>query len=260
MLVAQDAGQYRFLPGIEPYSAGVVAGPGTEIVHATLAAPVPWRAGFAQIERHLERLGRPRAALCAVQLRLPAPLPFEGFVDFNRGYRALLSDWGLLVDGQNPIARTNVVPVVGAPAEASLYAFSYTVPAAPGTPATFVVAGSGELRPGFMSADGIVRRGEVSAEALRDKAAYVMGVMEERLAGLGMSWAGVSAVSIYTPHPIEPFAVDTVLRPMGPAAVHGLRWFPSRPPIRGLEYEMDARGVCREIRLGGNGATIPATS
>src|SRR5439155_301202 len=83
---------------------------------ATLAAPVPWRAGFSLIERHLEGLGRTRAALCAVQLRLPAPLSFEGFVDFNRGYRALLDDWGLLVDGRNPIARTNVAPVVGAPA------------------------------------------------------------------------------------------------------------------------------------------------
>ena len=250
MLVAQDAGQYRFLPGIEPYSAGVVAMAGAEIVHATLAAPVPWRAGFSLIERHLEGLGRTRAALCAVQLRLPAPLSFEGFVDFNRGYRALLDGWGLLVDGRNPIARTNVAPVVGAPAEPSLYACSYTVPADPGLATTFVVAGSGELRPGSLSADGIVRRGETSPDAMREKAAYVMGVMGARLAGLGVGWAGVNAVSIYTPHPVEPFVLDTVLRPMGPAAVHGLRWFPSRPPIAGLEYEMDVRGVRRELRLG----------
>jgi len=250
MLVSQDRGLYRFLPGGEPYSAGAVAMTGAEVVHATLAAPVPWRAGFALIERHLAGLGRPRAALCAVQLRLPAPLSFEGFADFNRGYRALLADWGLLVDGQNPIARTNVAPVVGAPPEPSLYACSYTVPAEPGTPTTFVVAGSGELQPGLRSAEAIVRRGETSSEAMREKAAYVMGVMAERLAGLGVGWAGVNAVSIYTPHPIEPFVLDTVLRPMGLAAVHGLRVFPSRPPIVGLEYEMDVRGVRREIRIG----------
>jgi hypothetical protein len=41
--------------------------------------------------------------------------------------------------------------------------------------------------------------------------------------------------------------LDTVLRPAGMAAVHGVRWFPSRPPITGLEYEMDVRGVRREI-------------
>jgi hypothetical protein len=32
-------------------------------------------------------------------------------------------------------------------------------------------------------------------------------------------------------------------------AIHGVRWFPSRPPIQGLEYEMDLRGVFREIVL-----------
>ena len=251
MLVAQPLGQYRFLPGGEPYSAGVVADRGAEIVHATLARPVPWRAGFDRIDRHLRELGRPRTALCGIQLRIPAPLPFEGFVDFNRGYRALLGDWGLLVDGQNPIPRTNVAPVVGGPGEASLYAFSYTVtvPADGTGPPTFVVAGSGELKPGFMSAGGIVRSGDVSADALREKAAYVMGVMAERLRGLGVGWDGVSVIAVYTPHPIEPLAVDSLLRPAGPAAIHGLRWFPSRPPIQGLEFEMDVRGVRREIRL-----------
>jgi hypothetical protein len=249
MLVSQPLGQYRFLPGGEPYSAGVVADPGAEIVHATLARPVPWRAGFDRIDGHLRDLGRSRAALCGIQLRIPAPLPFEGFVEFNRGYRALLGEWGLLVDGQNPIPRTNVAPVVGAPAEASLYAFSYTVPAAAGGAPTFVVAGSGELRPGFMSVEGVVRPGETSADALREKAAYVMGVMAARLRGLGMDWSGVNTVAVYTPHPIEPLIVDTLLRPTGPAAVHGVRWFPSRPPIQGLEFEMDVRGVRREIRL-----------
>ena len=62
MLVPCEAGQYRFLPGIEPYSAGVVAMPGAEIVHATLAAPVPYRDGFALIDRHLGERGRLRAA------------------------------------------------------------------------------------------------------------------------------------------------------------------------------------------------------
>lgn len=248
-LIAQPAGQYRFLPGGEPYSAGVVAEAGAEIVHATLAQPVPWRAGFDRIDRHLRDHGRPRTALCGIQLRLPAPLPFDGFVHFNQGYRALLGEWELLVDGKNPIPRTNVAPVVGAPAEPSLYAFSYTVPADAETAPTFVVAGAGELRPGFMSAAGIVRPGETSEDALREKAAYVVGVMAERLHGLGLDWGGVNAVSVYTAHPIEPFLVDTVLRPLGSAAVHGVRWFPSRPPIQGLEFEMDVRGVRREIRL-----------
>ena len=249
MLVPHAEGNYRFLPGIAPYSSGVVAAPGYEVVHATLRVPVPYRAGFDLIARHLASLGRPRAALCAIELRSPAPFSFAGFAEFNQGYRQILSDWSLLVDGENPVARTNVAPVVRPPSEASLYGFAYTLPGAPPAPPTFVVAGSGELRPGSTTPAGIVRPGETSAEALREKASYVMSVMQARLAGLGAGWSDVSAVEVYTAHPIEPFLADEILAQTGPAAVHGVRWFLSRPPIAGLEYEMDLRGVRQEIRL-----------
>jgi len=42
---------------------------------------------------------------------------------------------------------------------------------------------------------------------------------------------------------------DIVLLPAGATAIHGVRWFPSRPPVVGLEYEMDLRGVVREVLL-----------
>ena len=67
--------------------------------------------------------------------------------------------------------------------------------------------------------------------------------------GLGADWPDVTAIDVYTPHPIEPFARDLLLRTAGPAAIHGIRWFPSRPPVEGLEYEMDMRGVARELVL-----------
>jgi hypothetical protein len=239
---------YRFLPGGDPYSSGVVATPGWEIVRATLGAPVPWREGGAVIEAHLAGLGRPRTALCAIELRIPTPLTFAGFDGFNRGYRALLGDWGLLVGGDNPVARTNVAPVVGAPAAASLYAFAYTVPGAGGP--TFVAAGAGELRPGATGRAGIVRPDETSPAALREKAVHVMGIMQARLAGLGARWADVSAVDVYTPHPLHGFLATDVLAVMGPAAIHGIHWHLAHPPIAGLAYEMDVRGVRREIRLG----------
>ena len=38
-------------------------------------------------------------------------------------------------------------------------------------------------------------------------------------------------------------------QPAGPAAIHGVHWYPSRPPIQGLDYEMDMRGVARELVL-----------
>jgi hypothetical protein len=238
-------GQYRFLPGIAPYSSGVVAMPGHQVVHVTLRAPVPWREGFALIDRHLAAERRPRAALCAIALRSPKPFTFEGFAEFNAGYRALLEVWGLLIDGANPIARTNVAPLVAAPAEPSLYGFAYTLPGPTPRP-TFVVAGSGEVVE--LAAERIIRRGETSPDAIREKAAFVMSVMQNRLRGLGADWSDVTTIDVYTPHPIEPFVRD-LLGVAGPAAIHGVRWYPSHPPIVGLEYEMDMRGVAREVVL-----------
>jgi enamine deaminase RidA (YjgF/YER057c/UK114 family) len=242
------AGGYRFLSGIRAFSSGTVAMPGWEIVHATLAAPLRWREGFARIDRHLAEAGRPRAALCGVMLRSPAPFTFDGFDAFNEGYRALLDEWKILVDGDNPIPRTNVAPVVGAPAEPALYAFDYTV--AGTTPApTFVVAGAGELRERGSGAEGIVRRGETSPDAMREKARFVLGVMQARLHALGGDWDRVTTIDVYTAHPIHGIVEDEILRAAGPAAVHGVRWYPSRPPIQGLEFELDLRGVQREIVL-----------
>src|SRR5215831_9844934 len=142
MLRDQPAGGYRFFPGISAFSSGTIAQPGHEIVHATLATPVPWREGFARIERHLREQGRPRVALCGIELRSPAQFTFDGFATFNEGYRSLLREWGILLGDDNPIPRTNVAPVAGGPAEPSLYAFAYTA-AGGSQPATFIVAGAG---------------------------------------------------------------------------------------------------------------------
>ena len=246
--VPNPAGQYRFLPGIEPFSAGAVAMAGHEVVHVTLQTVKPWRDGFALIDARLREVARPRAALCAIELRSPRPFSFGGFDEFNGAYRKLLESWGLLVEGINPIARTNVAPLVGAPAEPSLFGFSYIVPSGDPGPPTFVVAGSGDLR-GRTAAD-IVRHGDTTADGMTEKAAYVMSTQAQRLAGLGSTWAEVTAVDIYTAHPIRGFLERELLAVMGPAAIHGVHWYLSRPPIEGLEYEMDMRGVRREVRLG----------
>jgi hypothetical protein len=247
MLRDGPSATYRFLPGIPAFSSGVVATAGWEIVHATLRVPVPWRDGFAQIERHLRAQGRPRSALCGIELRSPAPFTFEGFETFNQGYRALLADWQILVDGENPIPRTNVAPVIAAPAEPSLYGFAYTIPGA--TPMqTFVVAGAGEMRDRTRGPQGIVRLGDTSPEAMREKARFVMGVMQDRLRALG-EWSRVTAIDVYTALPIDGALLDEILRPAGAAAIHGIRWFPSRPPIQGLEFEVDMRGVARELSI-----------
>ena len=46
-LTDHPLGDYRFLPGIAPYSCGVVSAPGFEIAHVTLHGPVPYLQGFS---------------------------------------------------------------------------------------------------------------------------------------------------------------------------------------------------------------------
>ena len=242
------SGDYSYLPGISAFSCGTVACAGHEIVHVTLAQPVPWRAGFQRIDGHLREQGRARTALCGIELRSPAAFTFAGFDQFNAGYRGLLADWGILVGDDNPIPRTNVAPVVGAPAEPSLYAFAYIVPGRTPAP-TFIVAGAGELRDRAQGPEGIVRHGETTAEAMREKARFVLQTMQERLTALGGDWPRVTAIDVYTAQPIHALVLEEILRVAGPAAIHGVRWFPSRPPIQGLEFEMDLRGVARELVL-----------
>src|SRR5258706_10840403 len=222
-------GDYRYRPGISALSCGTVARAGHEIVHVTLTAPVPWRDGFARIERHLREVKSRRTALCGIERRRPAPFTFDGFAAFNEGYRKLLAEWDILVGEDNPIPRTNVAPVAAAPSEPSLYAFSYTQPAATPEPTfpgptfpgpTFIVAGAGELRDHAQGPDGIVRHGDTSADGMREKARFVMAIMQDRLRTLGGDFRRGTAIDIYTAQPIHALVLDEVLKPAGPAAIH----------------------------------------
>lgn len=248
-LVEHPAGNYHFLPGIAPYSCGAVSAAGFEIVHAVYQRPIPWRVGFERIAVHLDGERRPKAALCGIELRSPAPFSFPGFDKFNGEYTTILKEWGLFVDGVNPVARTNVAPVIRPPAEPVLYGFSYTRPNANTGPATFVVAGAGELPEGTLAAESIVARGDTSADGLKQKAEFVMDLMEARLFGLGADWSRVNAIDVYTIHSLDKILPKCVLNRAGPSAVHGIRWHYTQPPIAEIEFEMDLRGVRTELHL-----------
>ena len=129
-----------------------------------------------------------------------------------------------------------------------MYGFSYTAPSVR-KEKTFVVAGAGELPEGSLKPEDVVRRGETSADALREKTRFVMGLMAGRLQGLGVDWAHVSVTEVYTVHSICSILASEIIRPLGKAAAHGITWHYSRPPIVTIEYEMDLRGCYREIML-----------
>jgi hypothetical protein len=238
------AGGYRFLPGVFQYSGGAAALAGHAIERVRFRAPVPLAEGFARIERIIGAAARPLTAFCACELRSPAPFTEQGFRAFNEVYVVTLEKWGLFDGKVNPVARSNVCPEIDPPAEPSFHAFSFTVAASDAAP-SFVVAGSGEAKEGGASyRERTVRHGETTPDAMREKARYVLGEMERRLAALGFGWADTTATQVYTVHDLHPFLANEIVR--RGAARSGLTWHFARPPVQGLEYEMDCRGVGRE--------------
>jgi hypothetical protein len=239
-------GGYRFLTHAFQYSGGVAAEPGFRIERARVARPVPLAQGFDAVEAHLARLGRPPTAFCACELRSPAQFTDAGFIAFNRQYVQRLETWGIFKDDINPVARSNVCPEIDPPAVPSFYAFSYTVPGDDRAARSFVAAGSGEAREGPGSyADRIVRFGDQSPAAMRDKAHLVMDVMEERMRPLGFGWSDVTTTQVYTVFDVHSYIGDEFVR--RGAMAGGLVWHFARPPVQGLDFEVDVRGVATEL-------------
>lgn len=235
---------YRFIPAVFQYSAGIATLPGFRIERARFPSPVPLAEGWRRIAAHLDALGRPRSAFCACELRSPAPFTEAGFTAFNRAYAAVLAEWGVLRDGHNPVARSNVCPELDPPAEPGFHAFCYTMPD-PGAAPSFVVAGSGETLEGQANyRDHIVAPGDTSAAGMRAKARWVLGEMERRMAALRTGWGMATGVQVYTVHDIHPFLAEEIVR--RGAAQHGLTWQFCRPPVQGLDFEMDCRGLALE--------------
>ena len=231
-------GGYRFIPAVFQYSAGVAALPGHEIQRITFRTLVPLREGFRRIEQIITEAGRPLTALCACELRSPAPFTQQGFRAFNEIYVVTLGKWGIYNGGLNPVARSNVCPEINPPAEPSFHAFSFTTKVEGARP-SFVNSGSGEAIEG--KDFKIIRPGDHSADGLRVKAHYVLDTMESRMAAFGFHWPDVTAAQVYTVYNLYPFLADEIVR--RGAAGPGLTWHFCRPPVIDIDYEMDCRSV-----------------
>ena len=238
MLIDNQEGGFLFLPGGKTFSMGVVTTGKHEIVHVTLRQSLPYLQGFEIIRRALSGMGRPIRALCGVELRSPEPVAMEDFEAFNRGYEEILEDWGLLVDGMGSMTRTNIAPELSPPQEPSVYSFSYTISTLAQRIPSFLLSGVGDIGP-----EGVIRPGETSEEALSEKIAFVVKTLRDRCADLGVEWERVTATNIYTPHDIHSLRAEQLELPRGSSAAYGLCWYLARPPIQGLEFEMDVRGV-----------------
>jgi hypothetical protein len=240
-------GNYTTIPAVFQYSGGVAAQPGYAIERVVFRDRPPLAEGFRRIEAHLAAIARPLTAFCACELRSPAQFSEAGFIAFNQHYCETLARWGIYDPANrfNPVARSNVCPLIDFPSEPCFHAFCYTVPSSVGA-RDFVISGSGEAPEGKGAyGDFIVRRGETSPEAMAEKARAVLGEMERRMSLLGFAWADTTATQVYTIHDVHPFFASEIAR--RGAARNGIVWHLARPPVLELEFEMDCRAVGREL-------------
>jgi hypothetical protein len=205
--------------------------------------------GYDAIEQHLREAGRPLNAICGIELRIPTALTPQGFDEFNRGYLERLAAWGVMIDRTNPIARTNVAPAVRTVSEPSLYGFYYTVSDAAARRPGFVLAGAAEMAIRDDGKREIVAAGEVSPDALRRKALCVLDNLGKLLSEMKLEWKDASALNLYTIHDVQPLFSTDLIPAIGEAAFRGIRWHYSRPPVIGLELEIDCYAARDEVIL-----------
>lgn len=238
---------YRFIPGAMQYSGGVAAEPGHRLVHVRFARVLPMTEGWQAIAAWLAAQGAPRSAFVACELRSPAPFTDQGFLEFNTGYHAVLKDWGVLSpDGHNPVARSNVCPEIDPPAAPGFFAFTACLRGDGGVPGgDFVASGSGEAREGpGPYAERTIALGDTSEAGMRAKTHWVLGEMERRMGLLGAGWEAATATQVYTVFESLALLRDLIV-PRG-AARAGITWHLARPPVVGLDFEMDVRGLAEE--------------
>lgn len=232
-IVHNDQGNYRFI-AVEgrAFSGGAVADPGYDIVHARFARPISLLQGLKAAERVVAQAGRPILALAGFELRIPAPLTVKAFASFNEAYVERLRELGLHVGSLMPAARTNVAVVATDVTEPSLYALSYTTPTPiPRQRKAFVLSG-------------------IPEEERSDPASMldsIMNALLARMADIEVSWDDVTEIQVYGLEITQAAIEDRVLKRAGRAAVQGIHWFPSLPPIDSLTLEVDVRSAGTEL-------------
>lgn len=235
---------YKYIPGVAQYSAGVMAEPGHEIVRVRLTDTPALPNAFDRIEAYVAAQGLSPTAVCAFEMRSPGQFNEDTFRTFNEAYIGTLDAWGVLVDGENPVARANVIPASSALTEPGIHAFSYVRPTSGEQPDTFVIAGSGEAPEGKGNyRDNIIALDDTSPEGFAKKTDWVIGEMSRRLGAFERGWGDVTSVQVYTLLPYQ--EAHAQLAAQVPTFAD-ITWHFCSPPVEGLVFEMDCRRVRTE--------------
>jgi hypothetical protein len=113
---------------------------------------------------------------------------------------------------------------------------------------SFVLSGGGDARSGPEPySDRIIALGDQSHSGLSLKIEFVIKEMQRRLECLGFKWDDVACTQAYSVHNIGGL-VESLLASQGLMS-HGLNWHFARPPVQGLDFEMDLRGAINQIYI-----------
>lgn len=232
---------YRYIPGNAAYSAGVAAEPGYAIVglRFTEARPVP--DAFLALDRELEERSLESTAVVGFELRSPEPVLPAAFASFNSIYQQLLAERGMLRDGVNPVARTNVAPVLNPPDDVVVSGAFVVRPCADAGVVDFVIAGSAEVA-GSPEPENIVAFGDISQDGLVQKTDFVLGEMLSRLTAVRAAPDDPNVINVYTVHEVSGLP-ETIERQLAAASKCGYVHWRAAPPVTGLEFEMDCRRI-----------------
>lgn len=241
-LIDNRAGAYRILPGGAAFCSGVVPHEGYEIVRVLLRPWIPLEQGYAFIENHLKRVGRPIQAFCGIELRVPAPLAMKDWSTFNVPYLAQLRKWGLIFGDQSGVCRSNIALALHPPATTSLCAFTYTMPTTEKNK-TFFLSGQADI-----DASGkAIAEGDTGPAAMQQRARFTIDTVGSTLGKLGVSWQDTTQIAFFHVHDIPDLWEAKLLGSLGEALTRGVLLYRARPPIAGLEVELEARAVRQEI-------------
>lgn len=245
--IPHPGGGFRFTRGTRFFAGGVVAESGYDIVRARLARPVPLAAGVEGIRQYLVRLDRPVRALCGLELRAPRQYATQDdFAAFNDDYVDRLRRLDLVIDGMVPLTRANLAVADEGVHEQCVYAFMYTCPSAVGGQA-FATSAHADVQKLGDGRIETVAEGDTSPHGLTVKVTFVVQQVEGQLRELGVSWADATQINAYAAHPIGPQIEGVILPAVGVAARHGVTWHFARPPVVGLDFELDIRAVRQEV-------------
>ena len=248
-LLPNERGGYRYVPGNAFLSFGALAAEGFEIVRATFRRPRPFPEGFADVESHLRAESRPIHALCGIELRSGRQATLPEFQAFGRAYVETLRKADLLVAGQPPTTRTNVV-LPETELGHRVHAFTYTVPVlrASGRAPTFMLAGIPDIRNLSRGGERVVV-GDSSTEGLRQKTVFILDTIESLLKTMGVSWRDVTGVQLYTVRDMHPLLANVLLPRIGDAARLGIQWHFAQLPVIGGDVEISVRSIRMELTL-----------